>query len=231
VYDKDGNTIGGSDCAWIDEIYFPATNPTYPILYLAPTMIDFGQVFIGTDSTVCFEIENVGGGTLSGTITTPDCFTVMESGGTTPVTVLDYSLTGGESQEYDLIFCPTFAQIYDEPVSVSVFPLQQEYINVYGEGIPQTGLDDPEIFSETKLFGNFPNPVGNTTVISYQLKGSAQMQDVSIDIYNIHGDYVTTIKGKKGRALLDCSQLGNGVYLYKLHHEDAVQIQKMVILK
>ena len=231
VYDKDGNTTGGSDCVWIDNIYFPASNPTYPILYLVPTMINFGQVFIGQDSTAHFEIENVGGCTLAGTITTPDGFTVMESGGTTPVTTLGYSLTGGESQEYDLIFCPTVAQIYNEPVSVSVFPFQQEYINVYGEGVPQTGLGDPEFFNETRLFGNFPNPVRGATVISYQLKGSTQLQDVFIDIYNIHGDYVTTIQGENGRAHLDCTQLGNGVYLYRLHHEDAVQIKKMVILK
>ena len=231
VYDKDGNTTGGSDCAWIDKIYFPASNPTYPILYLVPTMINFGQVLIGTDSTVCFEIKNVGGGILFGNIITPDGFTVMESGGTTPVTVLDYSLIGEESQEYDLIFCPTVAQIYDDHVSVSVFPLQQEYINVYGEGVPQIGLSYPEFFTETRLLGNFPNPVGNTTMIAYQLKGIAQIQDVSIDIYNIHGNYITTIKGEKGRATLDCSQLGNGVYLYKLHHKGAVQIKKMVILK
>ena len=231
IYDKDYSATGGQDCVWIDKIYFPAPIPTYPIIYLAPTTINFGQVFIGADSTAHFEIENVGGGTLTGTITTPDGLTVMESGGTTPVTVLDYSLTSGESQDYDLIFCPTVVQIYDEPVSVSVFPLQMEYIIIYGEGVPQIGLDDPEFFTETSLFGNFPNPVGNATVISYQLKGSTQTQDVSIDIYNIHGDYVTTIKGENGKAILDCTQLGNGVYLYRLHYEGAVQIQKMVILK
>jgi len=104
-------------------------------------------------------------------------------------------------------------------------------LNVYGEGVPQTGLGDPEFFNETRLLGNFPNPVGNATVISYQLKGSAQLQDVLIDIYNIHGDYVTTIKGENGKAHFDTSQLGNGLYLYKLQYDDSVQIQKMILLK
>ncbi|HHE40167.1 MAG TPA: T9SS type A sorting domain-containing protein [Candidatus Cloacimonetes bacterium] len=231
VYDKDTNTTGGSDCAWIDNISFPASNPDYPILYLTPTMFDFGQVFVGNDSTDQFIIKNVGGGTLAGTITTPDGFTVMETGSASPVSVLDYSLSSGESQEYDLVFSPTLAQIYDNQISVSVLPFQIENIDVYGEGIPQTGLDNPEFYNETKLLGNFPNPVGNATVISYQLRGSAQMQNVLIDIYNIHGDYVTTIKGEKGRAYFDTSQLGNGLYLYKLQYEGSTQIQKMILIK
>ncbi len=231
VYDKDTNTTGGSDCVWIDNISFPASNPDYPILYIAPTMFDFGQVFVGNDSTKQFLIKNVGGGTLAGTITTPVGFSVMETGGVSPVTVLDYNLSGGDSQEYELIFSPTLAQTYDNQISVSVLPFQFEYLNVYGEGVPQTSLDDPEFYNETRLLGNFPNPVGNATVISYQLKGSAQLQDVLIDIYNIHGDYVTTIKGEKGRAYFDTSHLGNGLYLYKLQHDDSVQIQKMILLK
>jgi len=173
----------------------------------------------------------VGGGTLAGTITTPEGYTVMEREVLLPVSVLDYILLGGESQEYDLIFSPTLAQIYNNQITVTVLPFQMEYINVCGEGIPQTGLGDPEFYNETRLLGNFPNPVGNATMISYQLKGSAQLQDVLIDIYNIHGDYITTIKGENGRAYLDTSQLGNGLYLYKLQHEDTVQIQKMIILK
>ena len=231
VYDKDTYTTGGSDCVWIDNIYFPASNPDYPILYLVPTMINFGQVFVSEDSTAQFEIENVGGGTLSGSISTPEGFTVMETGGTTPVSNLSYSLLSGESQEYDLIFSPTLAQIYNNQITVTVLPFQMEYINVSGEGVSQTGLDNPEFFSETRLLGNFPNPVGNATVISYQLKGSAQLQDIYINIYNIHGDYITTIKGEKGRAHLDTSQLGNGLYLYKLQYGGSVQIQKMIILK
>ncbi len=231
VYDKDTNTTGGSDCVWVDNIYFPATNPDYPILYIAPAMFDFGQVFVGNDSTKQFLIKNVGGGTLAGTITTPDGFSVMETGGVSPVTVLDYNLSGGDSQEYELIFSPTLAQTYDNQISVSVLPFQFEFLNVYGEGVTQTGLGDTEYYNETRVLGNFTNPVGNATVISYQLKGSAQLQDVLIDIYNIHGDYVTTIKGEKGRAYFDTSILGNGLYLYKLQHEDSVQIQKMILLK
>jgi len=46
----------------------------------------------------------VGGGTLAGTITTPEGYTVMEREVLLPVSVLDYILLGGESQEYDLIF-------------------------------------------------------------------------------------------------------------------------------
>ena len=194
-------------------------------------MIDFGQVFIGADSTFQFYIENVGGGTLSGAITTPDGFTVMETGGTTPASSLIYSLAGGESKYFDLTFSPLVAQMYDDHVSVSVFPLQEEFIHVLGQGVPQTGLIEPEIYNETKLIGNFPNPVGNSTLISYQLKGSSQAQDVLIDIYNIHGDYVTTVKGEQGQAYVDCSHMGNGIYLYKIQQNDKVHVQKMVILK
>ncbi|MBN2016763.1 MAG: T9SS type A sorting domain-containing protein [Candidatus Cloacimonetes bacterium] len=231
VYDKDYNTIGGQDRAWVDCICFPATSPDYPIFYLAPTYIDFGQVYIGSDSTAHFTVQNVGGGTLQGSISTPVGFSVMESGGSNPGTTLDYNLAEGQSQEYDLIFCPALVQSYEDSVQVTILPFQFEYIHVCGNGIIQTGVPNNDNYAETKLLGNFPNPVGRSTVISYQLKGSAQIQDVMIDVYNIHGDYVMTVKGNAGKAILDCSEIGSGVYFYKLKHDNTVQIRKMVIIK
>jgi len=232
VYDKDQYATGGSDCAWVDEIYFPASNPNYPILFLAPTMLDFGQVFIGEDSTMQFSIENVGGGTLAGSISTPEGFTVTQRGSVSPLNVIDYSLQGGQSQAYDVTFSPTLVQLYDDQIAVSVLPFQMEHIHVYGEGMPITEIDDDsENIRNTKILGNFPNPVRNSTMILYQLKGSSQFQDVSIDVYNIHGKYITTIQGQEGKATMDCSSLGNGVYFYKIKHDGLTQIKKMVILK
>ncbi len=230
VYDKDYTVSGGQDCGWIDNIYFPAPVPTYPILYLNPMNIDFGECVVGQELTEQFEIDNIGGGTLAGQIITPDGYMVQETGTSTPVSQLPYSLSAGQSQSYDLIFCPDNVQNYDEQVIVTVFPLQTEYINVYGEGIPSTGVGNQEYFAETKLIGSFPNPVKNQTTIAYQLKGSTQMQNIDICIFDIHGKYIKTISGENGYAVMDCSKFGNGVYLYKINYDGVDFIQKMVIL-
>lgn len=230
VYDKDYTISGGQDCAWIDNIFFPAPVPTYPILYLAPMSIDFGECVVGNELIEQFEIKNVGGGTLAGEISTPDGYMVQETGTSNPVSQLSYSLIAGEVQSYELIFCPDNVQNYDDQVTVSVFPLQTEFINVYGEGIPSAAIGSQEFYTETKLIGTFPNPVKNQANIAYQLKGSSQMQNIDIKIYDISGKFVTTVHGENGHAVIDCSKLGNGIYLYKIHHDGVEHIKKMVIV-
>jgi len=86
-------------------------------------------------------------------------------------------------------------------------------------------------FDVTRLVGNFPNPVVNSTTIQYQIKGSLQNQDAIIKVYNIRGELVKTLNGRAGKATLNASDLGQGIYFYRLQTNDYSYTKKLVIVK
>jgi len=230
IYDKDYTVSGGEDCAWIDYITFPPILSPFPIFYLSPSSLDFGEVQVGQDSTKQFTIYNLGGQTLSGSIETPDCFTVAEAG-TTPRNTLGYSIPMGESITYDLTFSPENAMSYDGEVQISIDPFAVEYLEIFATGIPQVSNDDNTYFAHTLIHGSFPNPTKGSTVIKYQLKGPASMQDATIRIYNIHGNFVKEIHGTGGNAQVDISDMATGMYFYKLVNQDYDEVKKMILVK
>jgi hypothetical protein len=80
---------------------------------------------------------------------------------------------------------------------------------------------------------NYPNPFNPVTVISYSLPSAAH---VTLDIYNILGQRVTTLIDGRMEAgehavTWDASRYASGVYLYRLHTEQATETKKMLLLK
>ncbi len=231
VYDKDYTQVGGQDCAWIDYITLPPVLSPFPVFYLSPGSLDFGQVQVGHDSTMQFSIYNLGSGTLSGQITTPTCYSVAETGTTPRRNVLTYSISMGESMTYDLTFAPQNAQNYDGTVVIQINPFSFDNLDVFGTGVPEIGVDDNTYYENTILLGNFPNPAKSSTVIKYHLKGSAMNQNATIKIYNIHGEFVKTVEGVSGAAQIDISDMATGIYFYKLENQGFDEVKKMILVK
>jgi len=231
IYDKDNSATGGQDCAWIDYITFPPVLSPFPVFYLSPRSLDFGLVEVGHDSTMQFTIYNLGSGTLTGQIITPDCYSVAESGTTPRRNVLDYSIDMGGSMTYGLTFAPQNAQNYDGEVLIQIDPFSAEYLEVFGTGIPEVGIDDNTYYDHTAILGNFPNPAKISTVIKYHLKGSAMNQDATIKIYNIQGEFVKTVQGTGGVAQIDISDMATGIYFYKLENQNFDEVRKMILVK
>ena len=87
---------------------------------------------------------------------------------------------------------------------------------------------DPNAYG---LSGNFPNPVGTSTAISYNL---AQSGPVSLTLYNALGERVgTVVSGVQGAgahsATFTPGTLPNGMYYYKLQSGDFSATRQMVI--
>ncbi len=87
--------------------------------------------------------------------------------------------------------------------------------------------------SEPVLNANYPNPFNPVTEISFDLKVAT---DVTLDIYNITGQKVTTlIRGQleagNHTVTWDGSDVASGVYLYRLEAGNHVESRKMVLLK
>src|SRR5690554_59833 len=82
TYIKDYSVSGGSDCAWVDYIVFPASGITTsgPIFSVYPEEIDFGEVPLGHIVTNEFVITNFGDEDLSGVISTYEGFTLLDAG-------------------------------------------------------------------------------------------------------------------------------------------------------
>jgi len=89
-----------------------------PQISVNPSSISFGSVAVGTTSTQNFTIFNVGGGTLTGTITTPAGYTVAQTARETKNS-LSFSIGSGLSKSYTLSFQPTSVTAYNGNVVIS----------------------------------------------------------------------------------------------------------------
>lgn len=84
------------------------------------------------------------------------------------------------------------------------------------------------------LFHNYPNPFNPITNISYQI---AEASQVSLSIYNMLGQNVTTLVSKNQPAgtynvKWDASGFSSGVYLYRLVMNNGYeQTRELVLIK
>jgi hypothetical protein len=80
---------------------------------------------------------------------------------------------------------------------------------------------------------NYPNPFNPTTTINYSIPVPDK---VTIKVYNILGDEVTTLVNEQKDAgryqvTFNASQYASGVYFYRVQAGNFVQTKKMILLK
>ncbi|PKN71783.1 MAG: gingipain R, partial [Candidatus Cloacimonetes bacterium HGW-Cloacimonetes-3] len=127
-----------------------------PQISVAPTSIAFGSVAVGSGSTQSFTITNVGGGTLSGTITTPSSQYVVAVASKGERNSLGFSIGAGLSQTYNLTLTPTAATTYNGNVVITSNSETQATYNlaVTGTGyIPPTIAVDAEMIAAGLMVG------------------------------------------------------------------------------
>jgi hypothetical protein len=85
----------------------------------------------------------------------------------------------------------------------------------------------------TLLCQNYPNPFNPTTTVNYQLE---KRSHVTLKVFDVLGREIATLvnrieePGMKS-VLFDASQLGSGVYFYRLGTETRIQALKMIVQK
>lgn len=120
-----------------------------PQISVNPSTITFGSVAVGTVSTQNFTLTNTGGGTLTGSITTPTRYSVTELTRETRNT-LSFSLTSGQSKTYILSFAPTSGTSYNGNVVITSNSETQSTFNlaVTGSGhYPPTIVVDAQVLA------------------------------------------------------------------------------------
>lgn len=78
---------------------FAITTVTYPINIVTPDSLDFGTVTVGGSANKTLNVQNIGGGTLSGSASTAAPFSIVSGA--------SYDLTEGQSQNVTVRFSPT----------------------------------------------------------------------------------------------------------------------------
>ena len=102
-----------------------------------------------------------------------------------------------------------------------------------------TGISDSSIVpAVTSLYGNYPNPFNPSTTISYSLSNDTH---VNIEIYNMKGQKVKTIKNEQqsaGDHIVvwngkddNGKHTASGVYFYKMRAGKFTQTKKMILMK
>ena len=113
-------------------------------------------------------------------------------------------------------------------------------IFVYDEnGILYTdvpGLSTPPEASMPKLYQNYPNPFNRTTTLSYTLPKQLGATQVSLNIYNMMGQKISTLVNaiqNPGTYRVPFTPLiqNPGIYFYQLKAGNIVTIKKMILSK
>ena len=89
---------------------------------------------------------------------------------------------------------------------------------------------DPQTY---RLFQNYPYPFNPRTTISFSI---AQPEFVELGVYDILGNKITTLLSQsigegKHEVPFDASQLGSGIYFYRLQTVKSTLIRMMIVAK
>lgn len=84
-----------------------------------------------------------------------------------------------------------------------------------------------------RLYQNYPNPFNPNTIIKFQIKDS---RFVTLKVYNILGKEISTLLKERLNAGIyeaefNASDLGSGVYYYRLEAGDFTDTKKMLLVK
>jgi hypothetical protein len=178
-YSKDGSIDGGDDCAWIDHINFPMLGVSNPTIEVTTLSLNFGEIFVNENAQDLFKIKNIGIATLTGTITTPNGFSVnqmrtrenhslkdikllSESNETDSRNAISFSVNPGDSLFIETVFSPPNAGEYSGSIIVSSNDLNNPTteILVFGTGILPPEINISVASIEQELFlGDSANDV------------------------------------------------------------------------
>ncbi len=123
-----------------------------PTISISETSFDFGAVAVGSSANETITITNTGGGTLTGSITTPSGYNAAIVSKLSLRNSLNFNLTTGASVMYDITFTPTTQSTYNGNIVVTSNDSSAPSINVAvtGSGYLPADIDvNPTSFSFT----------------------------------------------------------------------------------
>ena len=204
-YKKDANTIGGSDCAWVDYIVLPSAG-------LAPLFADFTS-----------DIQNV--------YENPEVRFSSNSIGS--ITEYSWIFEGGEpatSNEENPTVSYYVPGVYSVSLTVSDGDnentiTKDDFITVhYWVGIPDNNLDESAVKA-------YPNPFSNKVNIEVSLKKTSH---IFVDVYDLTGRVIQILANEElsaGNHTFEWNaiMMEPGLYFYTVRVGDEAITRKLVL--
>ncbi len=240
VYSKDGSVVSGSDCAWIDDIVFPAAGMgNVPIFFTSTASMSFDNVPLNSTVSADFVIRNLGTTDLNGSINIPAGFVLSQTSTILPSTY-NYTIGGGVTARYTLSYTTSnqHITINDAIIITSNDPFNTVHsIPVYLQ--TSVSNDDPSLTPVvTRLEGNYPNPFNPETTISFGLQKAGA---VRITLFNLKGQIVRTLvdanlNAGNHRVVWNGTdnngrKVTSGLYLYRMDTPGYTKTNKMMLMK
>ena len=140
--------------------------PPPPEIFVDPVLLVFGDLLVGQKDSLSFYIENTGGSKLSGSITTPEGYTVSKlvvrddfsNGSKSQIipnphhrNVIPFDIDEGEMTYYNVVFEPTVRQSYNGNIVITHNAGADEYVALEGNGIGAELTANPLSFEESLL--------------------------------------------------------------------------------
>jgi hypothetical protein len=211
------------------DVYCTGTGDNPPVCVVEPDTLDYGTVIVGDSLDMNFDIINMGGGVLNGTVTdTCSCFNVVAGGGA-------YALSADETLHVTVRFKPDADGSFECWVETGTTDCIDVCCMGVGDDVSGLRIVDTKRFH---LYQNYPNPFNPTTNITFTVPGKAH---ANLTIYNIEGRVVKTLVDAEfeggvktvtwdGRDAQG-NPVSSGVYFYRLRAGSDVMTKKMILLK
>ena len=108
-----------------------------------------------------------------------------------------------------------------------------DFTGALKSAITAVETDDLQLPKVYSLEQNYPNPFNPSTTIEYQLP---KQSSVTVKIFDLIGKEVATLVKKEQNAgkysvQFDASSLASGIYFYRIHAGNFIQVKKMIVQK
>ncbi len=241
-YVKDAYTASGSDCAWVDNITFPAfAEGRVSSMDIDSRTVTLVQPELNTPVVEEIIMYNRGLAALTGFATCDYAgFTLLDDSDNS-IDSLQFSVDYRDSIIVKVQYTPeSEGEFYAQLDIESNDPLHSVYyLNLIGTTIMVDNDDNDVSRFSNSVIGNYPNPFNPETKIEFSVKNDNT--PVEVKVYNIKGELVKTIEkdvyssgqhsvtwyGKDSKN----KSAASGVYFYKTVIGKEKFINKMILLK
>jgi hypothetical protein len=240
TYSKDVSQASGSDCAWIDDIIFPASGTAnFPMIYTGTEQITYNSVMPNTTVSADFALRNLGNTNLQGMISAPTGFVLSMNGNDLPSDYA-YQIPAGATQIYSLSYTAGATVVsFTAELLVTSNDLSNPTLQIPITLTSGVANVDPGLIPVvTALDANFPNPFNPETTIRYSVKEAGA---VRISIYNLKGQLIRSLvneskaagyhrviwNGKDERGMA----VSSGIYFYRMDAVNYSATKKMMLMK
>ena len=174
IYSKDGSNDSGLDAAWLDQVLFEAPSTQ---VFITPSAIAFGDVFIGEGSTQQLTLLNTGQADLNVASITSDLGAVLQIAETA------FTVTPGSAQNLALNLRPSEEGALAGTLTITANTANSPIrIAVSGNGLPPAGEVLTQIFATPSpiAFGNVGGGDSSSQQLTLLNVGQADLNVASI---------------------------------------------------